>query len=1097
MKKNIFSKGAISLSVALFLSLQVNAQQETKLLRFPDIHDNNVVFTYAGDLYIADITDGHAKKLTNDPDGFESFARFSNDGSMIAFTGQYDGNTEVYLMPVEGGEPKRLTHTATLSRDDVSDRMGPNNIVMTWSPDGKNVIYRSRKQTFNDFTGQLFSVSVDGGMSTELPLAVGSWCSYSPDGSKMAMNRVFREFRTWKYYKGGMADDIWVFDNNDGSSYRVTETDAQDIFPMWYGDKIFYCSDRDRIMNIFCYNTTTKQTHKVTNFDNYDVKFPSLGNNKIIFENGGCLYTLDPNTEELEKLTIYIGDDFATGRDKMKDASKRISDYHISPDGNRVVVVGRGDVYTIPANDGITRNITHSSGAHDRNAQWSPDGKYIAYISDKDGEFDIYIQAQDGLSEPEKIVDGSETYIFDLSWSPDGKKIAFTDRLMRLRYVDVESKTITEVQKNPHWEIRHYTWSPDSKWIAYSHQLDNEFDCVMLYSLDNNENYPVTDRWYSSFSPVFSNDGKYLFFISDRDFNPVYGATEWNHVYTDMSRMYFVLLSKDTPNPLAYTNDEVKVKVEDSDKETSKKETKSKKSDKKTEEKPEFTMKVDIEGIGDRIVGVPCPTAFYYIVACVDDVLYFNKYDEVEGLGLYTFKLAPDTEKSVEIGNDLSIVPTYDYKKALVSQRGKYYVIDFPRGKIHVDNSVNLSGMKVVVDNKAEWSQIYFEAWRQMRDFFYVANMHGVDWEKMRDKYAALLPYVNCKDDLNYLIGELIGELNVGHAYINGGDKFKPERIKMGLLGAKLEKDGSGYFKIVDILEGENFRKGLRSPLTEAGMNINEGDFIVAVNGVSTKDMVDIYESLVGMANREVILSIATSNDGKDRRDVIVVPTDSEAQLYYYDWVQNNIRKVDEATDGQVGYIHIPDMGPEGLNEFVKYFYPQLDKKALIIDDRGNGGGNVSPMIMERLSREVTRANMSRNQTIPSQTPTKMMLGPKVLLINQYSASDGDLFPYAFQKHELGKIIGVRSWGGIVGIRGTLPFVDGTVLNKPEFTSYDVDGKGYIVEGYGVQPDIIVENDPYLEYKGQDQQLDKAIEVILEELKSYKDLPPIPADPVR
>lgn len=383
-----------------------------------------------------------------------------------------------------------------------------------------------------------------------------------------------------------------------------------------------------------------------------------------------------------------------------------------------------------------------------------------------------------------------------------------------------------------------------------------------------------------------------------------------------------------------------------------------------------------------------------------------------------------------------------------------------------------------------------------MRDFFYVPNMHGVNWEKMRDKYAALLPYVNCKDDLNYLIGELIAELNVGHAYINGGDKFNPERINMGLLGAKLERDASGYYKITKILDGENFREDLRSPLTEVGMNIKAGDFIVAVNGKSTKDMNDIYEALVNTANKEVVLSVASDVNQKGR-DVIVVPIKDEANLYYFDWVRNNIKKVNEATNGEVGYIHIPDMGVEGLNEFAKYFYPQLDKKALIIDDRGNGGGNVSPMIIERLNREITRANMSRNQLVPSQTPTKMMLGPKVLLINNYSASDGDLFPYAFKKHNLGKVIGVRTWGGIVGIRGSLPFVDGTSMNKPEFTSYDSEGNGYIVEGWGVEPDIRVDNDPYKEYYGEDAQLNKAIEVILEELKDYKGLPEIPAAPIK
>jgi tricorn protease len=557
-----------------------------------------------------------------------------------------------------------------------------------------------------------------------------------------------------------------------------------------------------------------------------------------------------------------------------------------------------------------------------------------------------------------------------------------------------------------------------------------------------------------------------------------------------MDRIYFVTLSKDTRNPLGYSNDEVSIKTSDG-KESKKNEAKE--SDKK---EPKLTIRVDVDGLMDRIVALPLNNAYYNIVACIDSNLYYTKYAD-EGSTLRMFSLSKKTEKDTELGKDMWMSISANHKKALISSDGKYYVMDLPTSSIALKKAVDLSNMNIMVDNKSEWAQIFFEAWRQMRDFFYVENMHGVDWGKMRDKYAELLPYVNCKDDLNYLIGELVGELNVGHAYINGGDKFKPERINMGLLGAKLERDLSGYYKIIKILKGENFRNDLRSPLTEVGMNIQEGDFIIAVNGKPTKEMNDIYESLINTAGKEIILSISKSPDEKGKREVIVVPINSEANLYYYTWVQDNIRKVDEATHGQVGYIHIPDMGVEGLNEFAKYFYPQLDKKALIIDDRGNGGGNVSPMILERLGREVTRANISRNQLVPTQTPTKMMVGPKVCLIDNYSASDGDLFPYGFKKHQLGKLIGVRSWGGVVGIRGTLPFVDGTSLSRPEFTSYDRDGGGYIIEGYGVDPDIWVDLDPYQAYHGEDAQLNKAIEVILEELKNYKGLPEIPQDPER
>jgi len=1058
-------------------------QQEARLLRFPAIYNEQAVFVYAGDLYTANITNGVARKLTNDKEGFEMFPRFSPDGKTIAFTAQYDGNTEVYTMPATGGIPKRLTFTATLSRDDISDRMGPNNIVMTWTPDGENILYRSRKQSFNSFIGQLYKVSKNGGISEEISLITGSWCSFSPDGKRMAMNRVFREFRTWKYYKGGMADDIWIFNPKTGEIENITNNPAQDIFPMWYGDNIYFCSDRDRIMNIFCYNTKTKETKKVTNFDIYDVKFPSAGNKVMIFENGGYLYTLNPITEKVEKLTIYIDDDGAVGRNRMKDATQNIAGASLSPDGNRAAFTARGEIFTVPAKAGVTRNITQSSAAHDRNAAWSPDGKNIAYISDRDGEFEIYVQTQDGLTPPTKITSNTGTYIFELEWSPDGSKILYSDKMMRLQYVEVESKKVTLIERNPYWEIRDYNWAPNSKWIAYAHQEANGFNTVQLFSIEDKKSYPVTDMWYSSYSPIFSNDENYLFFISSRDFNPIYSSTEWNHVYNNMAKIYFVPLTQEAKNPFAYVNDEVTIDK----KENSKEETK--KNDKEKQEVKQ--IKIITEHLSDKILTLPLHAGNYTLYACLDKKVYYRTNGNLK-----MYDLNEEKNRETDLGKEIRIEDiSRNLKKFLVSNNHKYYIIDVPDSEIKLENALNLSDLKVWVNNQEEWSQIYNEAWRQMRDFFYVENMHGVNWNKMREKYEVLLPFVKCKDDLNYIIGELIGELNVGHAYISGGDKFNPERIETGLLGAKLARDKSGYYQITKILQGENWRPDLRSPLTEVGMNIKEGDFIVAVNGKSTKNMNDIYEALLNTVNKEVLLAISSSHSEKDAKTVIVKPIADEAGLYYFDWVRENIRKVSEATNGEVGYIHIPDMGVEGLNEFAKYFYPQLDKKALIIDDRGNGGGNVSPMILERLGREIQRANMSRNALYPTQTPTKMMLGPKVCLINNYSASDGDLFPYGFRKYNLGKIIGVRSWGGVVGIRGSLPFVDGTILNKPEFTSFDADGYGYIIEGYGVDPDIWIDNDPYKEYFGEDTQLNKAIETILEELKNYKGLPAIPPAP--
>lgn len=1077
-------------AVLLLIMSQMLSANDARLMRFPAVYGNQVVFTYAGDLYTVPLTGGTARKLTSHV-GFEMFAKFSPDGKTIAFTGQYDGNTEVFTIPAEGGIPKRLTYTATLTRDDLSDRMGPNNIVMAWTPDGNDIIFRSRKQTYNDFVGHLFSVNVNGGMSREMPLSTGGFCSYSADGKQLAFNRVFREFRTWKYYQGGMADDVWVFDFNTKETKNITNTLAQDIFPMWIGEEIFFISDRDRTMNLFAYNTKTQQTEKVTNFTDYDIKFPSHNGNSIVFEKGGYLFHFDAKTRAVEPIPVTITDDFTFSRAELKDASKNIFSTDIAPDGARVVFSARGDIFTVPAESGITRNLTQSSNAHDRRATWSPDGKYIAYISDMSGEYEIYIQEQDGSVKPVQLTSGTKTYIYSIAWSPDSKKIIWTDRIGNLQYIDINSKKVTLVDKGEYGIGFDYAWSPDSKWVAYSKQDQNRFSVIYIYNLETTAKHVVTDNWYSSFSPVFSNDGKYLLFTSDRDFNPIYSRTEWNHAYQAMSKIYMVMLAKDTPSPFAPENNEVAIEKE-------KPATDGKKGTKTDEKKPEESktvdVKVDVDGLSNRTISLPIDVANYWNINCIDGKVYYNYFDQATRktiAKMYDLKKKQETE----LGEGINFNISANGKKMLVIKNRSYSVIDLPSSAVKLDKTLDLSDMKVWVDYRQEWKQIYDESWRQMRDFFYVENMHGVDWKAMHAKYDVLLPYVNHRADLTYIIGELIGELNVGHAYVNSGEMPKPDRVNLGLLGAKIFKHNSGYFQVNQILLGAPWSKDLRSPLMDVGVNVNKGDFILAVDGTNLKDIEDLYLTLIGKADRIVELVVNSKPEMAGSRKVLVKPIADESSLYYYTWVQENIKKVNEATNGEVGYIHIPDMGVGGLNEFVKYFYPQLTKKGLIIDDRGNGGGNVSPMILERLSRVAYRANMRRGVNYPTPIPAQTHVGPKVLLIDRYSASDGDLFPYGFRELGLGKIIGTRSWGGIVGISGSLPFVDGGDLRKPEFTSYSTTTGEWIIEGYGVDPDIHLDNDPYREYMGIDDQLNKAIELIKEDLKDWKGLPTIPPAP--
>ena len=1061
--------------------LNVNAQkEETRLLRFPAIHGDQIVFSYAGDLYTTDAEGGTARRLTSHK-GYEMFPRFSPDGEKIAFTGQYDGNTEVYTIPNEGGSPKRLTHTTTLNRDDVADRMGPNNIVMTWTPDGENIIFRSRKKSFNSFIGQLYKVPVEGGMPEQLPLPEGGFCSYSPNGNQLAYNQVFREFRTWKHYRGGMADDIWIHDFNTNDTKAITDHKAQDIIPMWKDNTVYFLSDRDWKMNLFKYNMETEEVTKLTNFEEYDVKFPSIGDNYIVFENGGHIYKFNLQTEETRRVSITISNDITYSREEIVDATEHIQNAGLSPNGERVTFSARGDIFSVPSNEGITYNLTRSSSANDRDARWSPDGKHIAYISDMNGEFEIYMQDKQGKEAPVKLTDNADTYKYSLRWSPDSKKIMWSDAEFRLKYINTENKEVTLVDTSKFGEINSYHWSPDSKWITYTKESDNDMSVVWIYNTQTGDKFKATEEWYHSSGPNFSNDGKYLVLTSMRTFDPIYSSVEWNYAYQDMEKVYLITLQKSTPSPFAPKNDEVEVDNE-----------KDEDNEKASEE---VEVEIDRDGLQKRIIALPVKASSYGNIHAIDNKVYYQEYDSdshQSSIKMYDLK----EEKETTLGTGMQFTVSPNNKKMLVRKNKNFAVIDLPASDIQMKETVDMSDMKVRVDHKKEWKQIFNESWRQMRDFFYVENMHGVDWAKMKDRYSELLPYVNHRNDLTYVIGLMISELNVGHAYIQSGDRPEPERIKTGLLGAELSRDESGYFQIERILEGNNWNDQEKSPLQAIGVDVKEGDYILEINGESVKEMNDLHEALVGKAGEKVEMRFNDSPDMEGSHTEIIQPIGDESNLYYHNWVQNNIKTVNEKTNGEVGYIHIPDMVTHGLNEFVEHFYPQLNKTGLIIDDRGNGGGNVSPMIIERLRRAVSRAGMRRNVDEPSYTPSQAMWGPMVLLVDKYSASDGDLFAYSFKKNDLGPVIGTRTWGGVVGIRGSLPFIDGGSLRIPQFASYSAEKSKWIIEGYGVEPDIRVVNDPYKEYQGIDQQLNKAIEVIQEKVEEeYEPLPEIPESP--
>ncbi len=1085
----------------------------TRLLRFPTTNDKEIVFCYAGELYTCGKDGGVARRLTSAP-GYSSFPRFSSDGSQIAFTSQYDGNTEVYAMPADGGVPKRLTTTSTLSRDDISDRMGPNNIVMTWENTKPRIVFRSRMKSFNDFIGQLYSVGLDAELPQQLPVPRGGFASFSPDDSKMAFNRVFREFRTWKHYRGGMADDIWIYDFKTGTTENLTNNPAQDICPMWGPDnKVYFISDRDGRMNLFSTDVTSKETKQLTRFKDFDIKFPTIGKNSIVFEQAGYIWRYDLDSGKAAPVPIDIKEDFVSGRSALVDASKQLESVSLAPDGQRAIVVARGDLFSVPAREGTPRNLTRTSNAHERDAVWSPDGKWIAYDSDATGENELYIRPQDGKGQPQRITSGADTYYYGPIWSPDSKKLLWSDRLQRLRYVDVASKAITQVDQDKYGEIAGYNWSPDSQWITWARPEENGLTKVYLFSIATKQQTAVTDSWYAAREAVFSDDGKYLLLSSARDFKPTFGEEEFANVYVDMQRVYLVTLAKETESPLAPRSDEVgKEKKKEKEKEEKKAESKEVKP------KKPVVVKVDTDGIHDRIVALEITPGNYRDIRMVNDRVFYLRRtigDETgeEDEDLFTEKdkkshlcaYSLEDRKETVVGDVNAYQITEDGKKMLVKIKKDYAIIDLPKDKIETkdektgkDYKLKIEGLDLQLDRHAEWRQIYFEAWRQMRDFFYAPTMNGIDWKAQRDKYGALLPFVNHRNDLTYLLGELIGELNNGHTYVGGGERPETPRIKLGLLGAEFSRDpATRTYRIDRILPGENWDKHTRSPLNDIGLNVKPGDYLLAINGTSVSTLPNLYDALIGTADKQLILRINSKPSDDGARDVTVVPTSDEAPLYYQAWVQKNIEDVNKKTGDEVGYVHIPDMGKPGLNQFTKLYFPQIRKKALIVDVRGNGGGFVSPLVIERLRRAFVMIVMARNG-MPQPDPPDAFMGPMVALIDEFSASDGDIFPYRFKTLGLGKLIGKRTWGGVIGIRDSLPLMDGGQLFKPEFAPYSKEGKGWIIESHGVDPDIVVDNDPAKEFHGEDQQLDRAIQQIKDELKTKRyNIPPVPPFPNR
>jgi tricorn protease len=1084
--------GALLAVIGLALSNLTAADAQTLLLRTPATNGEVIAFAHGGQLYSVPVHGGIARRLTTGA-GYALFPRFSHDGTQLAFTGHYDGNTEVYVMPAEGGPVRRLTWSATLARDDFSDRMGPNNIVLGWRRDDAAIIYRNRDRHGGTFTGDLLAVSPQGGLPAPLPLPHGGFISFAPDGERFAYNRVFREFRTWKRYAGGMADDIWLYDPASGELENLTEHPAQDIIPMWWRDRIYFLSERDGRMNLYALELASRELRQITRFRAFDVKFPSLGGDLLVFENGGRLYALPPATEELREIPVRIAEDFAARRPRSVAAGANPRAFAVFPDGDRVLVGARGDLFSVPLKPGAVRALTRTPGVHDRDPVISPDGASIAWIADTTGEDAIWLAPVAGGEAPRLLLGEASGYLYNPLWSPDGSALLWADSARRLRLVECATGAVREVDHSRQREIRAYDWSPDGRWVAYTLAEPSGISRIWLQELASGARHAVTSDWHDARWPRFSRCGRYLWFTSDRDFSPTFSAVDFTFAYQNMTRVYGVTLTAAEPSPFQPDRAAPPAAGEAGAAAAA--------------WDPAKPLPLEPAGIADRVFALPIqPGEYGRIDSTGDLVLYvrnphpgddFSPPGDTPALQLYDLREAKETSLGAYRDYRLSA----DGKRLFVRGKDGWSHAALPRagnGTLAGAEPVDLARVRVTVDPPEEWRQIFRESWRQMRDFLYDPGLHGVDWQAVGARYAALLPHVSHRNDLTYLISEMIGELSVGHAYVGGGDRPELPRQMMGLLGAQLGWDAAaGAWRINRILPGENWDAALRSPLTEPGLDIRAGMYLLAVDDIPLAPLANPYAALAGKAGEPVRLRYGAQPDGGDAREVTVVPTADESGLYYEDWVRRNRERVAAATGGRVGYIHIPDMGAGGLNTFVKRYFPQIRKEALIVDVRANGGGFVSPLIIERLRREAVLIDMTRNGT-PVVDPNLTLHGPMVCLINEYSASDGDLFPYRFRHHQLGPLIGRRTWGGVVGIRSSLPFMDGGTLHKPEFASYGLDGAEWIIEGVGVAPDIAVDNHPGRAFAGEDQQLETAIEHILEALaRAPRPLPPPPPYPIR
>ena len=1065
----------VSLLFVLVAAGGARAQIDARMLQTPDVSADRIVFAYAGDLWVVPKEGGTAHRLSSPP-GQELFPHFSPDGSKIAYTAEYEGNSDVYVIAAGGGLPVRVTNHG------MTDR------VIDWTPDGAKLLFVSSMNSGRQRYNQFYEVAPTGGLPEQLPIPYGEMASFSPDGKKLAFTPRTQAFRTWKRYRGGMATDIWVFDLTTGSAENITHDPANNEFPMWTGNKLYFLSDRgpDQRSNIWVYDFGTKQSTQLTKFTEFDVHFPALGPSEVVFEAGGVLYLLSLADQTSREIPITVVTDDLTVLPRPEKVASLIQSISLAPDGKRALFGARGDVFSVPAENGPVINLTETSGIAERYPAWSPDGKRVAYWSDASGEYELTVRELARPGSEKKLTSYGPGFRYRIFWSPNSKMLAFVDKAMDIKIYEVDKGTTVPVDKNQFMyegDLEGFTmaWSPDNRWLAYRKEMSTGSGAIALFDVKSGVTHQVTSGYYNDSVPSFDPDGKYLYFLTNRDFHPIYSDIDNSFIYANTTRIAAASLNEKILSPLAPKNDSTMVASNaDTGKADGAKKAKGKEN-KKAEGKP---VNITLDGFEGRVVLLPPKAGNYAGIQGASGKVVYRKGLSTglpdENHPVMFYDLEKREEKTIVDDSDVFEV-SRDGKKVLVGKDGAYSVVDVAEAQ-KLDKKMPTGDMETMVDPRAEWKQIMNDVWRFERDFFYDPNMHGVDWAALRVRYGKLLDAAVTRWDVNFVIGELISELSSSHTYRGGGDTEPAKEIAVGYLGVDWELSGGAY-RIKKILRGAAWDAEVRSPLAQPGIAVKEGDYVLAVNGKSLDPAQAPWGAFAGLAGKSVILTVNDRPTPVGARDILVETLKDETRLRHLAWIEANRRRVDEATEGKIGYIYVPSTGIDGQTELVRQFAAQYDKQGLIVDERFNSGGQIPDRFIEILNRKPLAFWAVRDGK-NWQWPPNANFGPKVMLINGWSGSGGDAFPDYFRKAGLGPLIGMRTWGGLIGISGVPDLIDGGQVTVPTFRMYNPDGT-WFAEGHGVDPDIEVPEDPAQLAKGVDVQLERGIQEVMKLLAEH------------